>query len=68
MVIEPGDLIVGDEDGFLSVPFDDAERIYRLAVQKRDKEAAILADTLAGKLDPKLWVEEELKRLGCSEA
>ncbi|WP_158914791.1 RraA family protein [Caulobacter sp. S45] len=66
MVVEPGDLILGDDDGFVCVPFDETESLYTSACEKRDKEAVILANTLAGKLDPKTWVDPELKRLGCS--
>ena len=65
MVIEPGDLIVGDDDGFLCVPFDRTEEIYKAAKAKNEAETRTVANTLAGKLDPKLWVDESLKRLGC---
>jgi RraA family protein len=65
MVIEPGDLIIGDDDGFLCVPFDRTEEIYAAAKAKNAAETKTLENTLAGKLDPKLWVDESLKRLGC---
>ena len=65
MVIEPGDLIIGDDDGLLCVPYDRTEELYAQAKAKNEAEAKTVANTLAGKLDPKLWVEESLKRLGC---
>ena len=65
MVIEPGDLMLGDDDGLLCVPFDQAARIHDLARAKNESEAKTLANTQAGKLDPKSWVDETLKRLGC---
>jgi regulator of RNase E activity RraA len=65
MVIEPGDLIIGDDDGLLSVPYGRTEEIYEQAMAKNAAEAKTVANTLAGKLDPKLWVDESLKRLGC---
>jgi RraA family protein len=65
MVIQPGDLMLGDDDGLLSVPFDDVEAIYHAAKAKHDVEARQYADTMAGKLDPKTWVDEALKKLGC---
>jgi regulator of RNase E activity RraA len=65
MVIEPGDLVIGDDDGLLCVPFDATEEIYGKAKAKNEVEAKAAADTLAGRLDPKLWVDETLKRLGC---
>jgi regulator of RNase E activity RraA len=65
MVIEPGDLMIGDEDGLLCVPFEATQEVYRKAKAKNGAEATAAANTLAGKLDPKLWVDETLKRLGC---
>jgi len=38
MTIEPGDLIVGDDDGLLSVPIDEAEDIYAAAHAKHQQE------------------------------
>lgn len=65
MVIEPGDLMLGDDDGLLCVPFDQTAKIHEQARAKNEAEAKTLANTQAGKLDPKSWVDESLKRLGC---
>ncbi|MGC1304837.1 MAG: RraA family protein, partial [Caulobacteraceae bacterium] len=65
MVIEPGALVIGDDDGLLCVPYGEEDTLLAQACEKRDKEAAILARTLAGDLDPKTWVDEALRRLGC---
>jgi RraA family protein len=65
MVIEPGDLVIGDDDGLLCLPFDDTETLYEAARTKREAEEKTLAATMAGRLDPKTWVDESLKRLGC---
>lgn len=65
MMIEPGDLMLGDDDGLLCVPFDQAGRIHEAAWAKNEAETKILANTQAGRLDPKAWVDETLKRLGC---
>lgn len=65
MVIEPGDLIVGDDDGFLCIPFESTGILYEAARTKHDAETKTLANTQAGRLDPKTWVDETLKRLGC---
>jgi regulator of RNase E activity RraA len=65
MVIEPGDLILGDDDGLLCVPFAETEAIHAAAKTKNEAEARTLANTQAGKLDPKTWVDETLRRLGC---
>ena len=61
----PGDLIIGDDDGLLCVPFEETEAIYAAAKAKADTEARTLENTEAGKLDPKTWVDEALRRLGC---
>ena len=65
MVINPGDLVLGDDDGMLCVPFEITEAVYAAAKAKQDAEDKILENTLAGRLDPKTWVDETLKRLGC---
>lgn len=65
MVIQPGDLVLGDDDGLLSVPLEELDTIYKAAKAKHDAEAKQYAETMAGKLDPKTWVDETLQRLGC---
>lgn len=67
MVIHPGDLIVGDADGLLCVPFDDAEQILTATHQKMAAEKEMLADIAAGTLDT-LWIDATLKRIGCEVA
>jgi RraA family protein len=64
MVIEPGDLIVGDEDGFLSLPYDDAEAILTAAWKKNDAENKQMQAIEAGTSD-RSWVDASLTRLGC---
>src|ERR687896_1154495 len=48
MVIEPGDLVLGDDDGLLCVPFDSTGALYEAAKAKHDVEVKTLADTQAG--------------------
>lgn len=64
MVIEPGDLIVGDDDGFLSLPFDEAETILAAAWKKNEAENKQMAAIQAGTSD-RSWVDASLTRLGC---
>ncbi|KLU27179.1 RraA family protein [Caballeronia mineralivorans] len=40
MVIEPGDLVIGDDDGLLCVPFDQIEKIYEAARAKHAQESS----------------------------
>ncbi len=67
MVVEPGDLVIGDDDGVLCVPHGDVEAVFAEAKAKNEAEARILADTEAGRLDPKAWVDAALQRLGCED-
>jgi RraA family protein len=63
MVIEPGDLIVGDGDGVLCVPFADAAGIYEAAKAKNDAEQRQISAIRDGRSD-RAWVDATLKRLG----
>lgn len=66
MVIAPGDLIIGDEDGLLCVPYDDVESIYEKALAKFHSESSTFDDI--GKSDQALdraKLTAELKALGC---
>ena len=65
MIVEPGDLIVGDADGFVCVPYDEVETIYAMASKKAAGETTILRNTLAGDFGDKSWIDESLRRLGC---
>jgi len=64
MVIQPGDLILGDSDGVLCVPFEDTEEVYAKTVVKQEAEQKQMATIQAGTND-RSWVDASLKRLGC---
>ena len=64
MVIEPGDLMLGDGDGTLCVPFAETENICTAAAAKNAAEQVQMAEIEAGTLD-RSWVDEILNRLGC---
>ena len=51
MTVEPGDLVLGDEDGLLVIPFDQLAAIYTATQGKQDLEAKMMADIEAGTLD-----------------
>lgn len=65
MTIEPGDLILGDEDGLLCIPVDQAEEIYQAAAAKHAAEEVSLTEIAEGKLDTS-WVDARLRALGCA--
>jgi len=64
MVVEPGDLILADEDGLLCVPFHQVDEVHQAASEKHATEEKMLADIAAGKLDTR-WIDARLKSLGC---
>jgi regulator of RNase E activity RraA len=63
MVIEPGDLIVGDGDGLLCIPFAQTEAVYKAAKAKNDAENKQIVAIRNGTSD-RAWVDATLKRLG----
>jgi RraA family protein len=64
MVIAPGDLILGDADGCLCVPYDDVEPVYRAVTEKMAAEVKTLA-AIAERRHDTSWVDAALKRIGC---
>jgi RraA family protein len=65
MVIHPGDLIIGDQDGTLCVPFNDVEILLAAGRNKAALEAKMVAEMANGTYDSS-WVDATLKRLGCA--
>ena len=51
MVVMPGDLIIGDEDGVIAFDRGEAEHLLALVRQQEIREANALADIAAGRLD-----------------
>jgi RraA family protein len=64
MVVNPGDIVVGDEDGITVIARGDAEAVLALAQKKKASEDKTLKDIAEGKWDRR-WVDETLKKLGC---
>ena len=64
MVIEPGDLVIGDWDGVLSIPLDDVDSILKKTNEKQTAEAVDMAKIEAGEWD-RSWVDKTLKDRGC---
>ncbi len=65
MVIAPVDLMLGDSDGVLSVPIDEAEAIYSRAQAKLAAETTQMSAIAAGTND-RTWVDATLRKLGCA--
>lgn len=64
MVIEPGDLIIGDADGILCVPYEAAGDVLVIAQEKAKAEAKMIAQFKDGTYDAS-WVDAKLKAIGC---
>jgi len=64
MVIEPGDLIIGDDDGLLCVPFDDVDGVLKAATAKYQAEQKQMENIKAGTYDSS-WVDKALRELNC---
>ncbi|MGU9858493.1 RraA family protein [Pseudomonas sp. LF245] len=64
MVIEPGDLVIGDEDGLLCVPFDQVAEVYDRAYAKHAAEQKQLEQIALGEND-RTWVLKSLLQKGC---
>jgi RraA family protein len=64
MVVNPGDIIVGDEDGLVVLPQAIAPGVVKLAKIQAAKEAAILKAIRKRKLD-RAWVDQTLRDKGC---
>jgi RraA family protein len=62
--VEPGDIIVGDEDGLVVVPKPYAKEILMLAQQQQKREEEVLKSIKEGNVDRR-WVDELLQKKGC---
>lgn len=60
-VVMPGDIVVGDEDGIVTFPVDDAERLLEAAKKSATKEAAIRAEIENGQVGQS-WLAPYLSR------
>ncbi|MFV0335842.1 MAG: RraA family protein [Tropicimonas sp.] len=65
MVIEPGDIVIGDSDGVLCVPQAEAAEILRKTEAKQAAEVKQMQAILDGTND-RSWVDKALKERGCS--
>ena len=65
MVVMPGDLVIGDEDGLLCVPRSEVDTVVAAAQATQRAEQEELALIHAGTSD-RSWVDETLKKKNCS--
>jgi len=65
-VVQPGDIIVGDEDGIVVISKNEAEYVLKKAKAKLEDERVKLQKIEEGTLN-KNWVDETLERKGCEQ-
>ncbi len=63
MVITPGDLVIGDADGLICVPFDNVEAVHKAAHKKHMAETRQLEMIREGRND-RSWVDKALEAAG----
>jgi RraA family protein len=63
MAINPGDIIVGDADGMVAIPLEQADKILASAKSILAKETAAMKQILDGTVD-RGWVDKALKEKG----
>lgn len=64
MIVYPGDIVVGDEDGVVAVSSEEAERILIKSEEQLQKEYQIFDQIENGTLD-RSWVDQTLHEKGC---
>jgi RraA family protein len=64
MVVHPGDIIVGDEDGVLAIAPADVATVIEGAKRQADKEAAALRSIAEGRFDREWIGPQETKMMG----
>ncbi|WP_458097928.1 RraA family protein [Roseomonas sp. WA12] len=64
MVIEPGDLVIGDGDGVLCIPYGSAQALLEAGRAKAAAEAEMIAQIEAGTYSH-AWVDATLRKGGC---
>lgn len=65
VVVNPGDILVGDADGIVVISQKDAPVILEKAKAKFQKEQAIIKSIEDGTRDRSMYSDEAFKKLGC---
>ncbi|BAQ11620.1 putative dimethylmenaquinone methyltransferase [Bacillus sp. OxB-1] len=64
MIVHPGDLIIGDEDGLVAIPMEEVNNVLRKAKAMAKKEEEIFNAIEQGTVDRE-WVNNLLEEKGC---
>lgn len=65
MIVNPGDIIVGDEDGFVAFSQDDAEEVLAKARAHEAHEEEVKAEIASGAIDQS-WLDKVLEKSSLS--
>ena len=65
VIINPGDIIVGDRDGVVVIPPSEAKIIYQEAKKVLEKETKILEEVKRGNMGDRSWIDVKLNEKGC---
>jgi RraA family protein len=65
MVVNPGDLIVGDANGVIAVPFSNMHEVLAVAEKIKAREVEIVNQISAGRYDTS-WIDAALRERGYS--
>jgi regulator of RNase E activity RraA len=63
VVVRPGDLVVGDSDGIVIVPYEEAEGLLPKLLKKVEQEEQVL-EKIRNKTVDRSWVDQELRDKG----
>ncbi len=63
VVVRPGDLVVGDSDGIVIVPYEEAEGLLPKLLKKVEQEEQVL-EQIRNKTVDRSWVDQELRDKG----
>ena len=65
VVIHPGDIIVGDEDGAVAIHPVDAPAVCKRAQARHQKEAVTRRTIVDGSYDRSAYTDDALRKMGC---
>lgn len=65
-IVNPGDIIVGDDDGVIIIPPEIAEEVANATLAVEKKEADIMKHILEDGTYIRPWVDAKLKEIGCT--
>lgn len=68
IVVNPGDIVVGDEDGVVFIPSAEAAELAEKVRKVSAKEAQIIEEINRTGTYVRPWVDEKLREIGCETA